>query len=170
VPENTFMPPFSSAGVGGMATQMLSMAHLKIADDEAMVVTVGAGGSRYRTFVLHDFWFRTFDYWSNTSTANDSQGMPNADGSTTYVISLQDPGVHNWLDTAGTHEVKVLHRWQGLPPNLPAGTGPSIKAQLVKLKNIDAALPTGMKRVSATERHEQILERQRGFAVRYVDH
>jgi hypothetical protein len=31
-------------------------------------------------------------------------------------------------------------------------------------------LPEGMKRVSATERHEQILERQRGFAVRYVDH
>ena len=170
IPVNVFPPPFSSAGVGGMATQMLSMAHLKIADDEAMVVTIGAGGARYRTFVLHDFWFRTFDYWNNTSTANTSQGIANADGSITFVISLQDPGVHNWLDTAGTHEVTVLHRWQGVPPNQPAGSGPSITGQLVKLKDLDAALPAAIKRVTAAERREQIMDRQRSFALRYVDH
>ncbi len=170
VPTNMFSPPVSSAGVGGMATQMLSMANLKLADDEALVVTVGAGGARYTTFVLHDFWFRTLDCWNNTSTANTSQGIANADGSKTYVVSLQDPGVHNWLDTAGMHQLMVLHRWQGVPANLAAGGGPSISAQLTKLQDLDAALPAGTKRVTTAERREQIAERRQSFALRYVDH
>lgn len=46
---------------------------------------------------------------------NNAQGVSNADGSTTYVMFIQDPGVHNWIDMVGFHEHLVVHRWQGLP-------------------------------------------------------
>lgn len=40
---------------------------------------------------------------------------PNADGSYTYVVGPEDPGVANWLDTAGLHDGYILLRWQQLP-------------------------------------------------------
>lgn len=119
--------------------------------------------------MLKDNFFRTFDYWHRTSNMNNAQGIPNADGSTTYVISIQDPGVHNWLDPAGFHELLVVHRWQGLPT---AGlkTEPWVKSQWVKLGELDGALPPGMKRVTPAERERQLAERLAQFQLRYVDH
>ena len=100
---------------------------------------------------------------------NNAQGAPNADGSTTYVVSLQDPGVHNWIDPAGFHELLVVHRWQGLKRDAGPEGAPWAKSQLVKLKDIDAAL-AGMRRVTPEQRQQQLALRLQTFKLRYVDH
>jgi hypothetical protein len=165
---NTITAPFGTGAIGGLVSQKISFARLKLADDEAFVVTMGSGGAPFRDLVLQDFWFRTIDYWKHTSSMNKSQGIPNADGSTTYVISIQDPGVHNWLDTVGLHELLVVHRWQGLSSD-PGPEGlPSARGELVKLKDLDTMLPRDMKRVSPTERQQQLAERLQTFNLRYA--
>ncbi len=166
---NVMGAPFGTGAIGGLVSQQISFAKLQLGDDDAFVATIGPGDAPFRDFVLHDFWFRTIDYWKHTSSMNNSQGIPNADGTTTYVVSVQDPGVHNWLDPAGFHELLVVHRWQGLPRDPAPGTGPTTSSRLVKLADLDAALPPGMKRVTPEERRAQLAERLATFKLRFAD-
>lgn len=168
---NSCLPPINTdTAVGGLITQMISFGRVKLADAEAFVVTTGSGGAPYHSLGLSDYWLDTLDYGNHINSLNNAQTFPNADGSTTYVISSRDPGVHNWLDTTGLHELALTHRWQDLP-RTPGGYGkPSIKGELVKLNELDRVLPRGMKRVTPAERQQQLAERLEKFQLRYVDH
>lgn len=163
--DNKVTEPFGTGGIGGLVTQKISFIHLKLEDDEAYVATFGAADAPYRNIVLHDFWFRTIDYWKKQTSMNISQGISNADGSTTYVISKTDTGVHNWLDTAGFKELLVVHRWQGLKNEAK----PWAEGKVVKLTDLEDHLPEGIKRVTAEEREQQIAERLESFKTRFID-
>ena len=52
------------------------------------------------------------------------------DGKLILVLSAQDPGFGNWLDTAGHNEGTVLLRWAGATDN------PLPEAKVVKLADI----------------------------------
>ncbi|HKT74090.1 MAG TPA: hypothetical protein VJQ47_14460 [Steroidobacteraceae bacterium] len=167
---NTFSDPVNAGPMGGCSLQRICFAKLDLPGDRACVVTFGSGGAAFRDIVLKDNFFRTFDYWNHTSNMNNAQGVPNPDGSTTYVISIQDPGVHNWLDPVGFHELLVVHRWQGLPSTPGPEGEPWVKSRWVSLDELDQALPPGTKRVTPRERERQLAERLETFRLRYVDH
>lgn len=162
---NEIGPTLGMGNHGGLVTQKLNWTRLELADDEAFVINIGDGGAIYRTIVLHDFWFRTLDYWKHTSNLSSGQSAANEDGTYTYVISIEDPGVHNWLDPMGLHELLVLHRWQGLPEN----GEPWVNGERVKFQDLHNVLPAGVKRVTAKERQQQLAERRRQFDLRWVD-
>jgi hypothetical protein len=88
------------------------------------------------------------------------------------VISLSDPGVYNWLDTAGLHEGTFMVRWQGLPTsssstNSPGTTTvPSITVQVVQLFQLVSVLPSETRYATPEERTEQLAERAAGYAQR----
>src|SRR5262245_54611491 len=153
VEPNTVTQPEVSSNVGGMPTQQLIRGNVKIADDEALVVTFGAAESDYSVMCLYDWWGMSMDFWSRSSSMNDTQSVANPDGSQSYVVSIQDPGVHNWVDTLGLHEVQLLHRWQLLPqtPDGPGGD-PWAKAELVKVADLKEVLPEGTTWVTPEER------------------
>jgi hypothetical protein len=166
---NTIAMPRRTADFGGFVSQQITMARLRLRDDEAFVVTIGHGGAAFRNFVAHDFWLRSVDYWNITGSMNNSQGAPNADGfSTTYVVSLDDPGVHNWIDPGGLREVNLIHRWQGLPRAPGNGTGPAASGQLTMLGDLDRHLPRDMKRVTREERAAQLADRLATFQLRFA--
>jgi len=169
IPINVVTPPFNTGTIGGLETQSMVFMHPKLEDDDAFVITVGPANAAFRSLTAYDVWFRTFDYWKHTSCMNNSQSTPNQDGSTTYVISIKDPGVYNWIDPAGFNEFYLLHRWQGLPKNPGSEGEPWIKGELVKLNDIEALLPEGMKRVTTEERKQQLAERLETFITRYID-
>lgn len=168
---NVIGAPFNTGSIGGLVSQMISFARLELADDDAFVVTMESGDVPFRDIVLQDFWFRSLDYWNRTSSMNNAQGVPNADGSTTYIVSIGDPGVHNWIDPGGFHEVLLVHRWQGLKRDATSERLPKAKSRMVKLKDLDAALPADMRRVTPEQRKQQLAERLETFKLRYyVDH
>ena len=169
-----FLPPNSlsgiavSAAVGGMPSQKLLRGRVKIADDEAFVLTLTAGDAEYWVLILYDWWGMSGNYWSRLSSLNNTQSVPNADGSYTYVFSIQDPGVHNWIDTLGLHETLFMNRWRRLPI-MDAGPGgdPTSRCEVVKLADLKQALPTETKWVTAADREKQIEERYSAFKARY---
>lgn len=71
--------------------------------DEALIVTANAAGALFRNVVLCDLFFMSLSYWSRTGSMNMSQMAADNDGTFTYVVTHQDPGVYNWLDTGGLH-------------------------------------------------------------------
>ena len=165
-PVNTLSLEMSSGSLGGLVTQAGAQGRLKLADDEAAVITVDPAGARYSGLVAHDWWFRSLPYSNRTASLTSSSSHANRDGHFTYVVSLRDPGIHNWIDTCGLHETLVLYRWQGLPEN-KLRQGPTVDSvRIVKLDELAAALPPEIVRVSAAERARQIETRERAFARR----
>jgi hypothetical protein len=91
--------------------------------------------------------------------------IADTDGRYTFVIAREDPGVYNWLDTGGLHEIFALHRWQGLPSDGVAL--PQITSKVVPLKDLARALPQGVRTVTAAERAAQLERRRREFTRRF---
>jgi hypothetical protein len=170
-PPNTLGAPMSSALFGGMPTQYGARALLEIEEDEAFVVTATRAGANFRNVQLWNAFFITVDYWSRMGSLNMTQMAPDEDGRFTYVVSHEDPGVHNWLDTNGWRRLSFGQRWQsfetrtqGAPVEIPR-----IEGRLVKLKDLDLALPGGVRRIGATERKAQLAARLAGFNTRFID-
>jgi hypothetical protein len=88
-------------------------AYFKLADDEALVVEVTPPQCEYWMIALHNHWMETLDYVHHQATLNCSSAELEADGSVRFVIAGRDPGVRNWLDTAGHVRGTVGMRWVG---------------------------------------------------------
>lgn len=88
-------------------------AYFDLADDEALVVEFSPPACDYWMIALHNHWMETLDYVGHRSTLNSHSAQLEPDGSARFVIAATDPGVHNWLDTAGHHRGTVGVRWVG---------------------------------------------------------
>ncbi|MEQ9271366.1 hypothetical protein [Marinobacter salarius] len=126
LPVNRVPDMIDISSHGGLKEQALAMLRTRLGDDEVFVITVYPGGAGYFGIVVYDYWFRSVNHWDHTSSLNNSQSVPNADGTTTYVLSLDDPGIHNWLDPAGLREQLLLHRWQALPNRINEKESPPV--------------------------------------------
>lgn len=168
-PANTFTPPVNSGNAGGLASHAASFARLQLTEDDAYVITASPGAAGFHCIGLYDAWTMTLDYGNHTASLNPAQRVANLDGSTTYIVSLRDPGFHNWLDPVGYSEPMVLHRWHKLPRNPEAETKHTIHGELVKLKDLESVLPANMRRCSPEQRKQQIAERQASYALRFAE-
>jgi hypothetical protein len=169
MPVNVMREPRGSGAVGGLRSQMGSQGTIRLADNEAMIITSTSGGAAYRGIVLHDIWYRAIEYWKRQSSLNTAQMVPDADGRYTFVVAHTDPGVANWLDTGGLGEIFALHRWQGLPPEGSGHATPTIRSEVIKLKDLESRLPPGVQRIGAAERRQSLERRQAAYQRRFVD-
>jgi len=165
-PANTLVAPESSGGVGGLRSQFGAYGLLRIADDEAFVIRVNPGGASFRNIVAHDWWFRSIEPHRRTSSLNHADMMADADGNFTFAIGRTDPGLYNWIDTSGLHEVILLHRWQGVARDTPEAALPRLLSSgIVKLSELDQAT-RGVQRVSPVQREQQLTTRAHHYAAR----
>ena len=137
-----------------------------VADDEAVLMITESGGANYTGAQIADPWTISPDPVLRLASLNASQARPNTDGSTTYVIAPRDPGIHNWIDTAGLHEGWMLLRWQGIPPATDT-TALVRTVALVKRAQLDASLPAGTPIADLSSRTAQIARRAADHAERF---
>lgn len=98
---------------GGWATG--AFVRTRLADDEAIVITMGRTASDYVGIQFANIYMVSPDPIRFGCCRNRSQSTANADGSFTYVLCREDPGVRNWIDPAGSSEGWLGLRWWGLP-------------------------------------------------------
>ncbi len=171
MPVNTLVSPSGgSVIVGGLQQRQMAFGRLRIEDDEAFVVKVGSGGADYRGLIVMDYWMHSLDAGRRNSSLSSGQSVANPDGSFTYVVCADDPGVHNWLDCVGLREPKVMHRWHLLPRDPGPAVAPWIEGRVIKRKDLDAVLPPGTLRVTPAERKLQLAERAKFFNLRFAEH
>ncbi|HEY6869370.1 MAG TPA: hypothetical protein VI199_06400 [Novosphingobium sp.] len=163
---NKFPQLIKSDTAGGLSSQMGNAGSAIIADDEAMLLTITPCGAEYFSIICQDYWWITMAYDRITSSRNTAQTHVDDDGTATYVICASDPGVHNWIDTAGLHNVVLNVRLQGLAPKLERD--PLVTSRIVKLSALAAALPAGTRMVTPIERAAEIADRTRQVAARYA--
>ena len=143
--------------------QAASRGYFRLEQDEALLVEAPTADCRYTNIQLANPWMESLDYASHQSSLNHRTAHVNADGRVRYVISLRDPGVQNWLDTAGWTEGSLCARWTYCT-EYPTG----ISARLIKLDELDRHLPADTPRVDAAERARIVAARQAAISRRYA--
>ncbi len=88
-------------------------AYFDLAADEALVIEFTPPPCEYWMIGLHNHWMETLDYRYHQVILNNGSAEVAADGSVRCVVSATDPGVANWLDTAGHRVGTIGVRWVG---------------------------------------------------------
>ena len=155
-------PPDKTADSDLDAKRGRLAAHMiwELGPDEALIVEMdnhdgfwifGMGG----VFVgSMDFLYRPVSYTPARTAVDD-------DNVVRLVISHDDPGVHNWLDTQDFPNGNLTYR------NLMSRNPASFRTRLVHRGDLLAALPSGTSMVSSQERTSQMWDRYRSVKLRY---
>jgi hypothetical protein len=157
--KNYFHQPEQSNTLGTLVTQASSFAYFKLKENEAMIVTVFLGNAAYFVLPVTTFGLISVDPARYQSSLNNFQADRNPDGSYTFVISKQDLGIYNWIDTVGMTEGTVMARWQNFSENNPLNARPSIHAEVVCIDQLYKKLPPHIRMISKEERNICLKER-----------
>jgi hypothetical protein len=146
---------FDVSHMGGLVGQFYYEGAYELKPDEALIVeTKVPQGCTYWSIILTNDLYETTDWYNNQSSLNDSQARVDADGVVRYVVSARDPGVPNWLDTAGYASGAVQGRWAECSVN------PIPTVRKVNFSQVRKLLPSDTPSVSPQERESQIRDRR----------
>jgi hypothetical protein len=81
--------------------------------EQALLVEVTPPRCEYWNFQLNNHWMESLDYRYHRIAVNHHGAVAGPDGAVRLVIAHQDPGVPNWLDTAGHRRGTMCLRWVG---------------------------------------------------------
>jgi hypothetical protein len=145
----------SDPGIGAVSAasqkyQAFGVGYFALAQDEALIVEVKPPRAKYWSLHLGNFWMESLDFANHQSSLNGHQAKLDADGVFRAVVAQRDPGVANWLDSAGHAEGSMIYRWN------QADSAPIPAARKVKFSELSGALPPGTARVSPAERAREI--------------
>jgi hypothetical protein len=154
-PENTLTPPHGRAGGWGYISPM----RFRLADDEAMIVTIDDAAAEYGAIQLTDVWTMATDPQKFVSSYTSPQSRQNSDGTYTYVVAPQDPGTANWIDTAGMHQGWIAVRWQGVPRTRTNTDGLLREVRVAKVHDLPSILPSEARGVTPEQRRQEFQQR-----------
>jgi hypothetical protein len=133
------------------------------APDDALLVTIDAGEAAYTGFQINDPWMIAPDAKKHQVCLSSAQAVRSADGTRTYIISMTDPGVANWLDTAGLHQGLGIMRWQAVPKGM---TSQGLVRDFRVIKHADLAKMPELARVTPHQRKATLAARAQGYGNR----
>lgn len=133
-PDINTLPPADQAycqSIGGDPNIFYFHSYWELAEDEALVIeakTVPECSTW--NFQLDNYWLESLDYRYHQITLNKHTATYNDDGSVRLIVSHQDPGDPNWIDTAGHKLGTMCWRWIG------AQEHPGLETRVVKLASL----------------------------------
>jgi hypothetical protein len=152
---------FDVSQMGGLAGQFYYEGPYDLAEDEALIVEVKAPQTcLYRSLILTNWIYETTDWINNHSSLNDAQAELDADGVLRIVVSAKDPGVPNWMDTAGYAQGLIQGRW------FDCDSQPVPSVRKVAVADVRKHLPPETPSVTPQERERITRERRAAFQQR----
>lgn len=100
-----------SDAAGGDPNITYYHSHWALAAREAMVIEVKPPDCEYWNFQLNNYWMESLDYRHHTIHTNAHLATYQDDGLLRIVVSHVDPGVPNWIETAGHESGTMCFRW-----------------------------------------------------------
>jgi hypothetical protein len=159
---NTFLPPLDGTAMGAAAENRPVIGSFRLDPDEALVVEVSPPEGLYWSYSLGNPWWETIDYARRQSSLNGHQGVVDEDGLVRVVIAHEDPGVANWLDTAGHSAGPVILRC------VRTESAPVPTTRVVPFSDVAGALPDGTRRITPEERRRSIAARRLAVSKRFA--
>ncbi len=146
---------------GTVGTQLYWQGYFDLAPGDAVILeTELPAKRRYWNVQLNDELWNAVEYIYRQSSLNGHQARIDSDGRFRAVISLEDPGVHNWLDPGGTLRGMLIGRWLG------CSSYPVPTLTRVPLSELRRHLPADTPAITAEERAAQLRARRIGGQLR----
>ncbi|MGV0793283.1 DUF1214 domain-containing protein [Mycolicibacterium sp. XJ1819] len=155
----TGMPGWTDGGENSLG-RLLHFCYFTITPDEALVIRVTPPDCSYWNFELGNYWMNSVDYRYRLSSINSEQADYQEDGSVVIVVSHADPGILNWLDTAGHTVGFIPNRW------VESRESPTPQTKVVKFEDLPDEL-ADVRRIEVSERTEQLRRRKVGVDRRF---
>ena len=95
-------------------------------------------------------WFESGDFARRQTSLTGDQIRLDEDGLARLVLSAEDPGTPNWIDTEGRARGLLVYRFGW------AETWPTPSVKVVKLDELDELLPEAHPLVTPEERRDQL--------------
>jgi hypothetical protein len=159
---NTFLPPLDGTAMGAAAENRPVIGSFELGPDEALLVEVTPPEGLYWSFSIGNPWWETIDYANHQSSLNGHQAVVDDDGLVRAVIAHEDPGIANWLDTAGHSAGPVILRC------VRTETAPVPTTRVLPFSQLDSALPEATRRVTAEERATTMQARRIAVSKRFA--
>ncbi|MGD1256427.1 DUF1214 domain-containing protein [Mycobacterium seoulense] len=160
-PTNGFLPPIDRTDIGAAAENRPVIGRWELQPDEALIVEVKPPQGIYWSFSIGNPWWETIHYGRHQSSLNAHQAVVDSDGQVRVVLCAADPGVANWLDTAGHSNGPIILRC------VRTETAPTPTTRVVAYGNIDAELPPDTTKVTPEERRRVLAARRRAVRKRF---
>ncbi|HLZ96669.1 MAG TPA: DUF1214 domain-containing protein [Steroidobacteraceae bacterium] len=146
---------------GAVPVQWYWQGVYQFAADECLILETELPERRkYWNVQLNDELFNAVEFVHRQSSLNGHQARIDPDGKFRAVISLQDPGVHNWLDSGGTLQGVLIGRWYD------CDTRPLPTLTRVPLRRMWDHLPAGAIGITPAERAAAMSVRRIGAQLR----
>ena len=153
--------PKDSDARAGMRGQAYGIGNFHCAPAEAVIVEFTPPPCHHWSLSLANWYWESLDFASRQTSLNASQAILDRDGVLRAVIAHEDPGVPNWLDTAGNSRGTIAARF------LLADSPPEPKLRTVQLADLRSELPSDTPHISAAARAEMLDRRRRAVLRRY---
>ncbi|HEX7854548.1 MAG TPA: hypothetical protein VF503_12725 [Sphingobium sp.] len=141
--------------MGGLTGQFYFEGAYALKDDEALIIeTPVPDKCTYHSLILTNDIYETTDWYNNQSSLNGAQAPADKDGVLRVVVSPRDPGVPNWLDTAGYPAGMIQGRW------MECSTQPVPVVRKVALADVRKSLPRETPAITAQEREQKVRDRR----------
>lgn len=146
---------FDVSHMGGLVGQFYYEGAYDLKPDEALIVEAKVpSGCSYWSIILTNDLYETTDWYNNESSLNGSQARVDSDGVVRYVVSAKDPGIPNWLDTAGYNSGAIQGRWT------ECSTTPIPSIHKVAFSDVRAQLSADTPEVTARQRDQLLRDRR----------
>ncbi len=99
------------SGAQGDPALFYYQGYWRLAEDEALVIRATPPECEYWNFQTNNYWIESLDYRFHKIDLNHTQAHYEPDGSFRIVVSHRDPGIPNWLQTAGHEHGTMGLRW-----------------------------------------------------------
>ena len=160
-PANQFRPPHKVSK--GLAAARYGFCIWDLGPDEALLVESDVPDARYWSLQLYEMaWYELVDPSERITSLNHRQVHVDDDGRFRVVLAHNDPGVANWLDTAGRQEGLLTFRWFW-----QRGVDPSPAARVIRIDDAQALAAKAGTSVTQTERLDTMRARREHLAWRF---
>ncbi|OBI42835.1 hypothetical protein A5708_20025 [Mycobacterium colombiense] len=160
-PPNGFLPPIDRTDMGAAAENRPVIGRWELHPGEALIVEVQPPPGIYWSFSIGNPWWETIHYGRHQSSLNAHQAAMDSDGLVRAVLCDRDPGIANWLDTAGHSNGPIILRC------VRTETAPTPTTRVVPFDDIHTELPSDTAQVTPEERASILAARRRAVHERF---
>ena len=109
----------------------------ELGPQEALVIEFMPPPCDYWNLQIGNHWLESLDYFHRNTHVNQQTAVLGDDGSARIIVAGRDPGVPNWLDTAGHARGGLALRWVGAAQN------PTTHCRVVPVDSLGSAASPG---------------------------
>lgn len=153
-------PDMTATGADAKRGRAAVNMHWRLAPDDALIVEFDTHGGLWMLTNMGPF-FTSMDYLYRPVSYTPSRTAVDTDGRVRLVLSHDDPGYHNWLDTQGFERGNLTYR------HMLGGEPSVLRTRVVKRADLAEALPRDTATVTPAERTAQMWARFNGIRQRY---